>query len=762
MTFSFDVLSPADFEDLSRDLLGRELGVRFEAFGPGPDGGIDGRHATVGQKTILQAKHYRLSDFDALARTMTKERRSIDRLAPDRYLLTTSRPLLPGNKNRLAAIIGPALRDRGDILGFEDLNGLLRSFPDVQKSHVKLWLSGSGVLDRILHAATHNFTGLTHDDIVSKLTVYAENPSFKAGRDVLEKNHVLIVSGPPGVGKTTLAEMLCYAYLGEEWDLVAIRSLDEAFAHIDDTRRQVFFFDDFLGRIALDARALSQQDSELARFISRIRRTANARFILTTRAYIYEEARLQSEALSSKRLDVSNYVLDVGIYTRRIRARILYNHLVVAKVPSAHIQALFETDTIRKIVDHEHYNPRIVQALTEPDRLDETPPEDYPCAFLQALDDPLSIWDKAFRTHIAPRCRHLLFAMFLSADHGAEIEDIGEVFAPLHRTLCMAFSLPFGPKDFEEALRTLEGSFVTIGGTGASFVNPSVRDYLARYLNDKSLLETMAHGMATLRAARALYAHYARVDGIGTSEKARFLSAYIPLAARAIDEDVTRPIPSHPSSRRWWGLSYTERIELLRSWWKLSKRDEFLAACEQIATGKPVWFGPWSDGRTLPKLIASLRAAPKAERARTTLLVEALEERLQNMLYSDLDLDDVQRLRESILPRKGHLPEDTDYQVMKAAHNAIVMLPDRIEHIDNESQLEDYAKLVNELGPMANATAAEIEQAQTALRARIDKIREQTPDDDAPVTFSSARGEFDLFDDDDLKSLFAPLLAEEE
>ena len=34
MTYSLASLSPADFEDLARDLLGLELACRFEAFGP--------------------------------------------------------------------------------------------------------------------------------------------------------------------------------------------------------------------------------------------------------------------------------------------------------------------------------------------------------------------------------------------------------------------------------------------------------------------------------------------------------------------------------------------------------------------------------------------------------------------------------------------------------------------------------------------------------------------------------------------------------
>jgi hypothetical protein len=43
MIYPFGNLSPADFEDLVRDLVGEESRLRFESFSAGPDGGIDGR-----------------------------------------------------------------------------------------------------------------------------------------------------------------------------------------------------------------------------------------------------------------------------------------------------------------------------------------------------------------------------------------------------------------------------------------------------------------------------------------------------------------------------------------------------------------------------------------------------------------------------------------------------------------------------------------------------------------------------------------------
>lgn len=761
MTFSFDTLSPADFEDLSRDLLGRELSVRFEAFGPGRDGGVDGRHAATRDKTILQAKHYRLSDLASLARTMRKERASIDALSPDRYLLATSRPLTPQAKDRLAAIIGPSLQATGDIFGCEDINGLLRKYPDVQKSHVKLWLSGAGVLERVLHAATHNFTTLTREDIKAKLSVYAENPSFKAGRDILESIHVLIVSGPPGVGKTTLAEMLSYAYLAENWELVAIRSLDDAFAHIDDTKRQIFFFDDFLGRIALDARALSNQDSDLARFIGRVRRTPNARFILTTRAYIYEEARLQSEALSTGTFDVASYVLDVGLYTRRIRARIFYNHLIVAGVPGAYIEALIEQNAIKKIVDHDHYNPRIVETLTNTDHIEEIGPADYPAAFIAALDDPLSVWDKAFRTHIHSRSRHLLLAMYVSAEHGAEIEDLEEVYNPLHRALCRHFSLSFGPKDFEESLRTLEGSFVSISNGRVSLINPSVRDYLSKYLTDKALLRAMAGGMATLRAARSLYDHFKKVPEMTRDEEAAFLSSFVTLAANAVNEDPWKVIRGEPKRYRWIGMSRSGQVELLRGWWKISKRQEFLDAALAVASSKDIWFSSWADGRLIPKLIASLRGAPKAEREANSALVEALEGRLIQILNSDLDLDDVHRIRSEVVPRKGHLAQGIGWSADSAAHRVIAELPNNLEHVESESTLDDYTKLVDDLGPAVGATPAEMVRAKNAISERAERLRAETPSEDELKVSGDNSIEIDWFTDEDLRNLFAPLLAGE-
>lgn len=153
MVQDFSSLSSSEFEDLARDLLGQELGIRFEAFADGPDDGIDGRHAAADGNVILQAKHYYRSGFSKLRTKMKQERSTIDALQPQRYILATSVALTPASKTKIAAEIGPALKNPGDILGLQDLIALLRKFPEVETAHPKLWQQSSGVLKTLITGA---------------------------------------------------------------------------------------------------------------------------------------------------------------------------------------------------------------------------------------------------------------------------------------------------------------------------------------------------------------------------------------------------------------------------------------------------------------------------------------------------------------------------------------------------------------------------------------------------------------------------------
>ncbi|MCK1298031.1 restriction endonuclease [Bradyrhizobium sp. 24] len=186
MSYDFSSLSHPDFESLCLDLAGAHADLRFEAFSPGPDGGIDGRHAKANELTILQVKHYRGSSFSDLKRAMRHEQDSIETLQPTRYILATSHSLTPDNKAALAEIIGCPLQSESDILGPAELNRLLRENRGIEKAHIKLWLSSTAVLDQIVNAALSGFTNTTKDEIERKVK-YRTFPRSEEQANLLEK-----------------------------------------------------------------------------------------------------------------------------------------------------------------------------------------------------------------------------------------------------------------------------------------------------------------------------------------------------------------------------------------------------------------------------------------------------------------------------------------------------------------------------------------------------------------------------------------------
>ncbi|MBU9861736.1 nSTAND3 domain-containing NTPase [Rahnella aceris] len=759
MSYNFGNLSSADFEDLVRDLIGKEEGFRFEAFCAGPDGGVDGRHAHNSGNVILQAKHYEGSQFSKLTTTMRRERLSINKLAPTRYILATSCKFTPTSKGKLAQIIGPSLKAEADIFGPEDINGLLRKYPEILKSHIKLWLSGAGVLERIIRAAAHTFAAFTQEEIEQKVRVYASNPSFGESFVMLEKHRLLIISGPPGVGKTTLAEMLCYTYLSEQWELVPIRSLEDGFAAISDSKNQVFLFDDFLGKVALDRKALAHKDSDLMRFMSRVRRSPNARFILTTRGYIFEEARRVSEYLGDQHLDVTKYVLDVGIYTRRIKARILYNHLLVSKTPLLHIQALLDNDTLAEIIDHKNYNPRIIEAMTDILHINNIEIANYPAAFIDALNNPSQIWDTAFRTHIDHRCRHLLIAMFFLSEYGVSLATLRLSFDTLHTALCTAYGLAHGPKNFEEALHILEGSFVkivNISGPVVSFINPSLKDYLSIYLRDTDLLIRLVPTAASIDWLLSLW-NFVHQIKLSETDQAKIAIACVGMLEMVETRPHWRPKAGDARSLEYNDAANSKRLQMLMDFWQLTDERRFADSIIALARNPQQGFSAWSDGETLIHFLS--RRGGMGYRRQFIYeaeLLELLEKGLTDAIHWSSS-DDLSTLVDAV-DAVDELPASITRALQAAVLEEFKENTSRICEDDSESSLSDRIGALKKFAPRFGVPDAVLNSAISAIEERIGEIEDHSSHTSSPSFPSTNKYEREAFNDRAIRDLFITLL----
>jgi energy-coupling factor transporter ATP-binding protein EcfA2 len=748
-------LSHIDFEELCRDLANAETGNRFEAFGPGPDGGIDGRHAKGRKSTVLQCKHYWRSTFSTLKSVLRNEVKKIEKIKPSRYLLFISQSLTPKKKEELAKIIGSFLQNPEDIWGREDIEDALRRNSEIEKSHIKLWLSSSAVLERILQSGLEAFTQATKDEILEELRVYVRNPSFDKATKRLEEQKILIVSGPPGVGKTTLARMIAYHYLNEGWRFYAINSLEDGFSKIDDGTPTIFFFDDFLGRIELDRQSLLQRDSALATFARRVRKSKNTRFILTTRAHIFEEARLISDYVDDKRIQLAKYILDVSTYTRKIRSHILFNHLSASNLSQEHFAALLDRDWLKKIVDHKNYNPRVIASVSS-DCLDTVKADEYPAYVFHALENPDLIWSKPFKA-LDVRCRNLLICLFFGSEYGQEIEELRGNYADLHRAICEAYSQPSKPDDYEEALRILESGFISISNKNVRFVNPSVRDFLKAYLVDIQFLELLPHEARRADWAMHLWNHVKATFKTHPEILSRFTKAFKPFA-KIIDVNPTmirseiRGFTSYSQD----DLPLSARVDLLLEWWNHSKDETFFQAALDLSRSSHLMLVSWSDGQAIPGTHWWVSNFVDDDHLLKRELLVNLERRLIEVLESGIPTDELVSIVEKVNEYMADsIPDNVQAVLDSTIDYELEETEGAISHLDSEQSLSEQ---IDYLDSLAKLTGRDASTAKEIINEKLSELEETQWSEERPSFPSRPGSERENFNDDALRSLFSGLI----
>jgi nucleoside-triphosphatase THEP1 len=474
--YDFKSLSDRDFEELTSDLLQKEFGVLFESFKRGRDGGIDLRHSTAKSGNIIvQCKHLASSSFSSLKRAVTAEVQKIKLLKPKRYIFVTSQGLTPHNKKVLKSILSPFCKKDQDILGQDDLNNLLGRHSEVEKIHYKLWLTSIPILQEILRSEVTNLTRMEVEHIKNKVKLYVQNDSFLEANKKIRKNHFLIISGIPGIGKTTLAEMLLLQHLNQGYSVYKITdNIKKAFELFDIEKPQLFYYDDFLGKTSLAEKLGKNEDELLKTFINHVIRSKNKRLILTTREYILKQAKQTYERLADNSLELAKYIVDLSKYTPFIKAKILYNHLYFYGVPKNYITALLKDKFYIEIIEHDNFSPRLIEFMSQRTNFHHIKPKDYQNFFLTNLQNPTEIWRHVFESQIDENSRRLLICLFME---GGWVDEsvLSILFHRMKQT---------GGKSFRQCLKELEGTFIVIDEHGRTeFHNPSLIDFIQNYIS---------------------------------------------------------------------------------------------------------------------------------------------------------------------------------------------------------------------------------------------------------------------------------------
>lgn len=495
MRYNLEVLNNVEFEDLAKDLLDSKLGVDFEIFKEGKDGGIDLRYTNKRpNEIIVQVKHYINSEFSDLKRQLALEKNKLDKLVdkPKRYIVFTSFKLSPLKTKEIKVLLSPYVKRDEDIYNRRRVENLLSKYPDIERKYFKLWLTSTNVMKTILHNAEYNSSEFQEERIKKRSKFYLQTNHLESAFRYLKENKFLIISGEPGVGKTTLAYMVVYELLAKGFKLLysdrRIRDVEHMLSKKKEDK-QVILIDDFLGSNLSDIYNPVNTENSIISFIDQIKSSANKYLIFTSRTTILSEANQYFEHFERERIkDASNYELKVSGYTKLEKAKILYNHLYHFDLSDGFKDIFFNKVNYLRIINHPNYYPRLIETLAQEGNFNRSGfscIEDY---VFTNLDNPTKIWKSAFEKQLTRQDQVFLETIFTFGDGGVDSIVLEKAFENRLKFENKEGNIISGINLFNTCLEKLQNGFlktersVKTSKLKVSFINPSITDFLLDYL----------------------------------------------------------------------------------------------------------------------------------------------------------------------------------------------------------------------------------------------------------------------------------------
>lgn len=503
-----DGMTTSDFENFTIEIVKRKFkNSSLHGFKEGKDDGIDGIDDIKSPSLIIQAKRWQVTKNKTTAVKHLKE--EIDKIARTKekygwvtdfkYVIVTSMGLSPANLKEIRdyadEIIPNAIPTDDYIIYSSTLTTLSqqKEYRDIFMDYGLLEKDISIILksDRLKSVEAESYEYFS--DFDSKY--FVETHFLGEAYHILQKEHILLIQGPAGIGKTTTCSMLGNLFLNNDdntFDVIVrrveeinevLKLYHEVYRESED-RNLFVVFDDFLGRNKFDVEERILQD--IRKLYSASTYTNNLFICLNSRTQILQDATsMNSEfqkLINEKFSEERRFIIDLSKYSYKERAHIFRK---VFERKAHYLENDDKKELVEKyndligrdwkrIVHHRNYFPRLIELIANNFKDSNENFYDY---VVYNLEHPNQLYNNLFN-NLKDEEKYLLFSLLRFDSFPIKEEWL------MNSLQALKINPIF---DFKKSLKKLDGSWLTFkkesfdDDSMVDFFNPSIIDFL----NDK-------------------------------------------------------------------------------------------------------------------------------------------------------------------------------------------------------------------------------------------------------------------------------------